>query len=29
MPRYLVERTYPDRFEIPLTAEGAVLLRDY
>jgi hypothetical protein len=23
MPRYLVERTYPDRFEIPLTAEGA------
>jgi len=23
MPRYLVERTYPDCFDIPLTAEGA------
>lgn len=23
MPRYLVERTYPDRFDIPLTTEGA------
>ena len=23
MPRYLVERTYPDHFDIPLTTEGA------
>ncbi len=22
MPRYLVERTYPDRFDIPLNEEG-------
>lgn len=22
MPRYLVERTYPDRFDIPLTVAG-------
>ena len=22
MPRYLVERTYPERFDIPLTEEG-------
>lgn len=23
MPRYLVERTFPDRLEIPMNAEGA------
>jgi hypothetical protein len=23
MPRYLVERTYPDHFDIPLNVEGA------
>lgn len=23
MPRYLVEQTYPDRFDLPITDEGA------
>ena len=27
MARYVVERTYPDRLEVPLTAEGAKLVR--
>lgn len=28
MPRYLVERTFPDRLEIPMTEEGAVTCRN-
>jgi hypothetical protein len=27
MPRYLVERTFPDGLQIPLTAEGAAMCR--